>query len=66
MARTTKHQALPNVMMQGEALRGVPVKKEQSNFEVQARFRPIISGACRKVPRGQSKFPTILAHPVAA
>eukprot|EP00983_Pelagomonas_calceolata_P105852 1159175-Pelagomonas_calceolata.AAC.14 len=52
-----------------EASRNMPVKKEQSNFEMQARCRfwprlklcfiiisPIMSGACRKVTRGQSEF----------
>eukprot|EP00983_Pelagomonas_calceolata_P088436 1157205-Pelagomonas_calceolata.AAC.5 len=59
-----------------KASRRVPVKKEQSTFKVQARCRfwlriylyfiditPKMSDACRKVARGQSKFPAIFWAP---
>eukprot|EP00983_Pelagomonas_calceolata_P126776 1161340-Pelagomonas_calceolata.AAC.3 len=59
-----------------EGYRRVSVKKEQSNFEVQARCQfwlgstsyfinvtSAISGACRNVARGQNEFSAIFSTP---
>eukprot|EP00983_Pelagomonas_calceolata_P112155 1159856-Pelagomonas_calceolata.AAC.4 len=60
-----------------EASRRVSVKKEQSNFEVQARCRfwpkftlyfisPTMSDAFRKVARGQGEVSAVSCTPAAA